>query len=243
VATSPGSALVRLLRDMPGLEREPPREQFAEQLSRLVNLPDSIKIAAALGGGGERNRDAAPAEASAARDELQRVRETLLGAVDRSFEPGSRASRIRLPHPGPPRWDEGPAACAPYLKFYMAHQAQFDATVQGLHLRIRTMAAGTCDALARLAALDLALADTLYPSARRFYAGVPALAGARFEELLQQSSAADEDEVGMQSRWERLLAAFSEELRSLLAAELEARLLPVLGLVEAIEEQTNTGTA
>ena len=47
----------------------------------------------------------------------------------------------------------------------------------------------------------------------------------------------------MQSRWERLLAAFSEELRCLLVAELEARLLPVLGLVEAIEEQKNTGTA
>ena len=185
----------------------------------------------------------APAEAGAARDELQRVRDTLLGAVDRSFEPGNRASRIRLPLPGPPRWDEGPAACAPYLKFYMAHQAQFDATVQGLHLRIRTMAAGTCDALARLAALDLALADTLYPSARRFFGTVPALVGARFEQLIQQGGTGTANEDDMQSRWERLLSAFSEELRSLLEAEMDARLLPVLGLVEAIEEQTNTGKA
>ena len=221
------------------LDSSVPREQFAGRLARLVNLSDSIKISTAQHETGVTTTAATPGASDAARQEYGRVRTSLRQAVQRSFKPSTGPSRIRLPQPGPPRWTDSAQAWAPYLKFYLAHQGQFDASVQGLHLRIRTMAEQLSPELARLTALDLALADTLYPSARKFFGAIPELLSRRFQQLLQHSQPTASEAGEEPGEWENMLDRFCTETHGLLLAELDARLLPVLGLVEAINEETD----
>ena len=118
---------------------------------------------------------------------------------------------------------------APYLRFYAGHQRDMEFRVRNLQDRARIALSGLSPRLARLVALESALDQTLVAQHRQCFAQVPRLLERRFEFL------AGKGEMG-----EALLPAYQRDMRSLLLAEVDARLLPVLGLIEAIDEEPVT---
>ena len=108
--------------------------------------------------------------------------------------------------------------------------------------------------LAQLASLDASMADTLADFSRRAFAGVPHLLAKRFYYLNQQyrQARAEQPELtnGLSSsvrdetaRWlqkDGWLDRFIREMQAVLLAELELRLMPVIGLIEALEFEVET---
>ena len=86
---------------------------------------------------------------------------------------------------------------------------------------VRQALAAASPQLARLAALDATLDQLIGGREQRLLSGVPAFLKARFEQLRQTPSDA----------WP---AVFEQELRQALLAELDLRLQPVTGMIEAL---------
>jgi hypothetical protein len=101
--------------------------------------------------------------------------------------------------------------------------------VHNLTARIREDVAGLSPAMARLVAVDTALGNTLAAHTRQYFAEIPALLARHFEQVRR-------DNPGLP---EAVLEQFCAQLRELLLAELETRLLPALGLIEAINENSD----
>ena len=162
------------------------------------------------------------------REDLQRTRSALARAI-------AQDPRELPDLPGDP--------ANPYALFQQRHlapQRQMDQLVTPLRDHVRQSVARASTALRRLAALDAALEQTL---AAREQALMPTAAGLlqrRFEQLRQahrqalDAAGAPDDPA----RWRApggWLAAFEPQWREALLAEVDLRLEPVKGLVEALD--------
>lgn len=196
--------LIRLLAGLVAGEGAEARRSLAERLGGWLNLSDAIALSGALGAGGEQ-----PAAAGA--------------------DPGAALARVRAALADSIAADEGrggaaPSAApdfAPFRRHCVARQRDMAAAIGPLRAQARQALAARSPALARLAALDAVMERALAERERALLACVPHLLERRFEQLRAAPPA---------DGW---LAAFRRELRDLLLAELEFRLLPVDGLVAA----------
>ncbi|MEH6636805.1 MAG: DUF3348 family protein [Halioglobus sp.] len=240
--TPSGSRLIRCLTDLAVTDIKVSQSHFAQRLAQLIDLADSITISSAHG---KYRKPAAAAPAAAPQtinDEFLRVRTSILHAIMKSFAASAGPSRIKLPVPAASRPVDNTEAFTPYLTFYTAHQAQIDARVRGLHLRVREMATSVSPELAQLAALDTALGNTLAVHARKSFAVIPGLLRQHFDHLLNDNARGEDCQSDSNKVWMQLLQGFCSTLQGLLLAETEARLLPVLGLVEAINADIDKTT-
>ena len=113
-----------------------------------------------------------------------------------------------------------------------------EASLRPFRLQVREVLARTSRTLAKLAALDAVFDKSLCERERQLFSTLPALLAKRFERLRQahQPSPADTpDTVNPLSSetppaW---LTRFGQEMQAVLLAELDARLEPTLGLIEA----------
>ncbi len=214
-----GSALVRLLSglaDPQGRAREP-RASFADGLSQWIGWTDAIALSAAL----ERPITvAAPAcgdlqgRWNEEQAECTRVRTLLAQSIGREARAVGRSPL-----------DSG-LGFSPYRQCYLARQQAMDVAVGALRERVRAALAATTPERARLAAVDAAMAQALAVQERRLLAAIPA----QLEKHFQRLRAAQPDADG----WTE---GFRHDLEAVLLAELELRLQPVEGLVEALRPQ------
>lgn len=221
-ATLTQSRLVNQLAEIAG-GKLPPREQFAQRLGSLIDLSSSVTLAETLGGLGRAPFEPLPGEPGRAREDFLRVHAAMVGAALRSLNPESGPTRIKWPQRDE---DDTPPAPA-FGKFYAANQREMEARVRGLQERVRDMIAGASAPLARLAALDEVLGDALLAHSRRVFAGIPGLVEERAKELLGSGDGAGSEDGEAQLK---------ADVQGLLLAEIEARLMPVQGLVEALDE-------
>ena len=207
-----------------------PRTEVAEHLGHTLGVRDAITL-----DGAHRAIQALPASWVAPRQrpatgaalaqELQRVRATLVQAITAAPVPpvASRRSRHALPAgngPAAPAAEpDADALLAPLRTRCVDLQRQMELRIDALRAHVRRQLAGRSPALAQLAALDAAMAQLLAERLERALAAVPDL----LERLCMQLRASGVADV----------AAWGRELQDLLLAELEARLEPVVGLVEA----------
>lgn len=112
---------------------------------------------------------------------------------------------------------------AVWQKKYGALQSTLEAQVAQLRQRIREWMSGKSEALSRLSLLDAAMEASLSSHSRSLFAAVPRMLPNRYSTL--QTKHPDSWHYG-----------FSREVHSLLLAELELRLQPLMGLLEAIED-------
>ncbi len=195
----------------------------------MIDLADSISLSTALGKlpamafepGADGDGD------EPVRERFLSVRTSIIQSVIKSFDPGEGSARIKLPPPPADAPPDAAAAYEPYLRFYRAHQREIDRRVQAVQSQVRAAAAGLAPELARLAALDAALGETLVLHTRKFFAVIPRLLGKHFEQL-----AGERPPIEWYER-------FCGDMRGLLLAEIETRLLPVLGLIEALNTHTD----
>lgn len=214
------------------------REHFAQRLGQFFDLQDSIAIAA-VHGGLSRPQPVAHASQDVTRLFLD-GRGAILQSALNSFEPDGVA-RIRFPLPDP---GEPPAAsmeAQPYLAFYAAQQSDAEHRVRRLQTRIREAVAARSQSLQQLCALDAVLGKSMVARSRAAFAALPQLLQNRFEQLLAGYRPTGGDETEDRRQWLAIVQRYRSDMRNLLLAEIDTRLLPVTGLVEAFEAHQREG--
>lgn len=234
------SRLIRALSDLVSTDAAPPRQSFADRLGQWLDFADAIALFSALNGSTDAAGGPATAEHPALRDEFARVRGALLDSIntDGVLTPGK--ARIRLPAPAWHASTPGAADYLPYHRYYLAHQRDMGAAIAPLRASVRAGLAQRAPALRQLAALDGVLDQALAPRERSLLATVPQLLGRRFEQLHQahRSALSTPDDPARWLQPGAWLHTFCQDMRAVLLAELELRLQPVAGLLEALNEVT-----
>lgn len=234
------SRLIRALSDLVSTDATPPRQSFADRLGQWLDFADAIALFSALNGSTDAAGGPATAEHPALRDEFARVRGALLDSIntDGVLTPGK--ARIRLPAPAWHASTPGAADYLPYHRYYLAHQRDMGAAIAPLRASVRAGLAQRAPALRQLAALDGVLDQALAPRERSLLATVPQLLGRHFEQLHQahRSALPTPDDPARWLQPGAWLHTFCQDMRAVLLAELELRLQPVAGLLEALNEVT-----
>lgn len=214
------SRLVRLLSELAMVEDDWPDRDFADRLGLMLNFGDSIVLADAHKVKPEKGFVHTTDTADDLKQEVLRTKMVLVNSVIRNCTPGVENPRIKWPQFD----DEAEAFYEPFQRFYGAHQREQDLAIRVVRSAARDALSGCTPALKKLSVLDQALDDTLWDNTRRLFALIPRLLERRFNALQQQQK----------NHW---LDQFRKDIQALLLAELDLRLQPVLGLVEALEKE------
>lgn len=237
------SRFIRVLADLSLVEGVEPGIAFAEMLGPWLSLNDAITLCAVL------NADppAAPSGAkSVARsdlgEELARIRAGLANSIRgaSTTRPGRSGMALPTPKPGVPF--EVATDYEPYRHYYLAQQRDMDASVRHLRTQARALLLKASPALGKLAALDATFDAILGERESKLLATAPWLLERRFAQLLKahlqglaETHQADDPALWMKTgAW---LACFCQELQAVLLAELDLRLQPTLGLLEAFNNE------
>lgn len=238
------STLIRSLNDLAILDTAEPETAFAEKLGLWIHFTDAITLAAVHSDG---HAPAAkfPARASAhdaARAEFERIHTTLTNSILKSCSPKLGKTHINLPPANLVLPLDLAAAYAPYHRFYQAHQRDMELSLQPLRSNLRAALAKSSPKLAKLADLDATLEKILRERESKLLGTVPLLLKKRFTELFKthQQHSANSPLADNPATWTRAdgwLARFCADLQSLLLAELDLRLQPTTGLIEALKNE------
>ncbi|MFT5446683.1 MAG: hypothetical protein ACI9DC_001853 [Gammaproteobacteria bacterium] len=253
-ATSPlrlkGTRLVRFLADLAVSDVALSHENFTDRLGRVINIKESLRLLAFHDQLSMTPYEPSSSSCEGLSQEVLRARRTMVQTVVTSFASEVGPARLQLPTLKADTALDELAKFQPYHRFYIAHQREFESKIHSLQRRVRVLVSGLSRELAQLAALDAAVWDILSMHTHNQLAVIPQLLGKRFD-FLQQDHRSPQTESGTQMgnvrpqaalleirvRPEAWQARFLTEIQGLLLAELELRLLPVLGLVEAVNEE------
>lgn len=225
------SRLLRILTELACLQATP-GAAFAEKLALWVDYTDAITLCAVHNA----STPSTPApQANGAPDwsaEFARQRAVLERAITAAKAPAmdlaEAAQLASQAGAGGLGKLELTSAFEPYRRHYLAQQRDMELKIPPLRARLREALGTGPAALQQLAALDAALDGILSEREGRLLASLPLLLKKRFAQLLQDH---DAQQPGA---W---LARFVQELHTVLLAELDLRLQPALGLLEALGSQ------
>ncbi|HEY9208787.1 DUF3348 family protein [Acidovorax sp.] len=222
-----------------------PRD-MAEQLSRWLSAVDAIKVSRALNamevvspGMVRRGR---PVDAPAMDAVIQAAKAEVLGLIAKPISPvkplRGRVNQVPVGHVEAQPSTE-PAA---QIQRYVGLQKQMGTKFAVLRGQMRQWLREGPLALQQLAALDVVMEQMLDAREQRLWASLQGHLERRLANLrhrhqqgLQSSGRAGEPEGGHpEDGW---LWAFEEDLQALLLAEMQARLQPITGLLEAARNQ------
>lgn len=240
------SRLVKLLSHLAVSDVPQSKVNFGERLGNLIDFSDSIILSGAYNELESVVFEKRSQDSNETLEAFLKVRGDLVEAIIKSTTPNNHSNRLRLPKisnqdPQKPLLD-----FETYFRFYASHQRNIDSKISHLRFQIRDDIACHSAELAQLARLDEALDNTLLAHNRKFFALIPRLIRNRFNHLLKEhrdnlpDPALDTPEQWIATGgW---LAQFCMDLQALLLAELELRLQPILGLVEAMNAMDPTSS-
>ncbi|MEP3588061.1 MAG: DUF3348 family protein [Marinobacter sp.] len=218
-----GSAHARLLQllatgDAPRKPDNPPC--FAERLSRLFGLGDTMTLDAATAfRSRQRGMDQGPVFEQLTK-ELSNTRRALRRKVSRygeEVEPGESLS------------------AEPYLNAWLVLQRKVAASSRQLRDKVRKEMKEHNQNLARLAELDSVFDHTMASFTGQCFSHISKVLEQRFHSLQTPSDSSPDTGIAPDD-W---LHRYCEEAQNLLLAELDVRLEPVLGLLEACHNEVN----
>lgn len=201
------SRLVRLLGDSMVVGLEPSRQDFAQRLGQWLGAVDAVTLHTTLQAIKGDARQA-PAASPPARSL----------SVDRDVHL-VRTALVEAITAGVPQ--DAVADYAPYHKRYADLQRQMESKITPLRSRVRQRVSAASPQLRQLAMLDAVMAQMLAAREQKLLSTVPVFLEKRFEHWRQ---------VDQSSR-------FSQEWQAALLAELELRLQPVMGLMDAFNNE------
>ena len=218
------SRLQRLLDHWTGAEAEAPRQDVAERLGQWLGMHDALRLQAAqqLVVSGEHapaGVERSVADADALGLECRRLRAALQAAI---------AAEQADPALGPE------AGFPAYHRRYLGHQRRLQASIDSLRGRARQALAEASPELARLALLDGSVQQLFGAREQKLLAQVPLFLKERFERLHRQ----EPDETGAVPLPLAWFDTFRRDVQEALLAELETRLQPVLGMIDALHQDT-----
>ena len=224
--------LVRLLAGIAAAPGAPAKQSFAERLGQWLGWADAISLCALLDGGAltppgavlggvTAGPGAAPA-AALARLQAETVQAI---AADAVFAAGAPPTDFQA-----------------YRRSHAAQQRAMAVRVGALREQVRATLMQHSASLRQLAALDLLMDRVVGAQERSILSTLPGWLEQRFAQLRERHAGAVADGpagaiADSAGDWH---ATFGQEMRALLLAELELRLQPVLGLIEALEQHKSS---
>ena len=240
------SRLIRFIADLAVCQPELTHKQFAERLGSLIDFSDSILLSAAHMNLSTMAFEPSQDSTRNMAEEFLKVRTTLVQNIIKGTTPDATQTRIRLPSPLRGSSREELLDFDNYHRFYALHQREMDMKIQHLREQVREEIASISPGLAQLSVLDGAISDTLQVHTRRFFAVVPRLLEKRFSSLYNDYAGRQGD-LNLEDNpenWLRpggWLARVYKDIQGLLLAELDVRIQPVMGLIEALNKEVETG--
>lgn len=238
------SKLIRCLADLDVLDAAESGNAFAEKLGQWMHFTDAIALSGVHG-----DSIATPSKAHAGQNsaciaagsELERVQAFLTNSITKSCSPNAGNTLIKLPAPMLELPLNIATAYAPYGRFYEAYQRDMESSIQPLRTTVRAAVAKASPRLRKLADLDATLGKILRDRESKLLAKVPALLKKRFEQLFKahQQRLANIRQADDPAGWTQVdgwLARFCKDMQMLLLAEVELRLQPTMGLIEAFKQ-------
>ena len=237
------SSLVRLLASLDVAPTADSTQTFAEKLSHWVAWTDAISLSGALGAVPAVDADDVQTGPSARVDsvvgQLKRLRKELTESVaNDAILSGANRGKPRsaaVTHGAAAINDAAEFDFAAYRRSFSAHQRTMEERIAALRAAARAVASDHSPALGQLAALDAAMDTALGVHLRRVTANVPVLLEKRFKGSHRplQSTAMPKG-VASASASGKPPAGYGQTLQALLLAEMEVRLQPVEGMIDAL---------
>jgi len=241
------SRLVRLLTELSVAKVSSAEPNLAEQLGQLIGVSDSITLSRELGQLPHTAAAKSVDDVSAVREEILLCREQMMRIIVQSFASAPEGTGIQAPSVSTGTRAEALKTYEPYQRFYSMHQAEMAGSVQRLRHQVRVYVSGFSARLHQLAELDNILSETLARHTAKLFNVTPKLLEQRFKQLLnahlEKGGDAECDEPRhwlMAGGW---LELFYSDMQEMLLAELDVRLQPVFGLLEALNEHINNASA
>ncbi len=244
------SHLVRTLADLDVLRPGGSATTLADKLGGWISFTDAIALSGV--------HNAAPKEASAVAsktgagsrhtasiaEDFARMRSALESTITQPGAPSTGRNRISLPLPEAGMSAAEASAYTPYRRYHQAHQRHLEQSVRGVRAKVREAVAKASPPLRQLAALDAAFENVLDEREAQLLSTVPTLLEKRFKKLLKahQESLGKLPSTDTPDLWMKpgaWLARFTQELQTVLLAELDFRLQPTVGLLEALHSENS----
>jgi hypothetical protein len=248
------SKLIRCLADLAIVDAVDPGNAFAEQLGLWIHFADAINLSAvhsdsvaSLPRTQSKIQPEEQAIARAAGAEFDRIQALLMNSIMKSCSPNPGRTHIKLPEPRLELPLDLTAAYVSYRRFYEAHQRDMELSIQPLRVNVREAVAKASPRLRKLAEVDAAFEKILRDRESKLLSRVPLLLRKRFEQLFKehQQKLVDAGQADKPADWTQAggwLARFCNDMQMLLLAELELRLQPAMGLIEACNKETKLDT-
>lgn len=210
------SQLIRFLASLGAAEVAEPNQTFAERLSQWLDWTDAISLSRALNVDQALNPSVAapgaPSSAPAVIEEFNRVRKHLAQSIT--------ADTVLL-QGGPA--EEG-AGFSALRRHHLAHQRAMEAGVGLLRVKVRAALSALSPELGTLAQLDAVLGEALSARERHLLATVPMWLERHFAQARKAAPSS------------RTTATPGRQVQSVLLAELDTRLQPIEGMIEALAD-------
>ena len=174
---------------------------------------------------------------------VTKVKASLEQSIAQGAPSGTGLTRIDMPPATLDEPIEPKIAFEPYRRFYAAHQRQMETQVRTLRAQVRGQLAQKTPALQQLAALDAGFENILGEREAMLLGKVPKLLEKRFSQALKQhlkkqTEARAEDASAPPLKPDAWLLPWRQQVRTALLAELDTRLQPALGLLEAFNQES-----
>ena len=234
------SQLIRTLADLSVLDAAGPGVAFGEKLGLWIDFADAIALTGVHNANTLGAASAAQIGAGASvHVEFAKTRTSLEGIIAKSSSPNTGRTRAELSLPTLDGPLEDAKAYVPFRRYHQAHQRDMENSVRIVRARVRDGVTAAAPQLQQLVALDAAFEGILIEREARLLATLPSLMEKRFNQLrkvyLQTLPADDKPALWMKpGAW---LARFCTELQTVLLAELDLRLQPAVGLLEALHHK------
>ena len=169
------------------------------------------------------------------------VRNALEMSIVKGSVPALGLVRIELPLAELDHPIDIKTAFDPFRRFFTGHQRQMDNIIRSLRVQLRGMLDKGTTAHRQLSSLDAIFENVLRVRESRLLGKISTQFEKRFAKLLKQHmkvlhGAAEADEPAPRTTpW---LEPLREDMRTALLAELDLRLQPILGLIEALTPKT-----
>lgn len=227
-----------------------PQQDVAQTLSQWLGTVDAVQLSRALHAieslpdtTGRAGAAPGPATDLAALDRFVQKAQvelaTLVTAPAATPKPlRARADNTPVEMPDP----EADADFAAHGPRYLDRQKQMDTRLMALRAQARHAVAKGNPALRQLAALDAVMEQMLGAREQRLWASLPSHLERRlaYRHQMHQQALQARGQVDEPPRWRQpggWLWAFEQDMHALLLAEMQVRLLPITGLLEAAHNE------
>ena len=194
---------------------------FADRLGEWLRWTDAISLSSASGAGPAAAPQDARGATAALESECAGLRNALANAIsaDSVFTAPIKTAPIDFPS---------------YRRRYQARQQTMEMAIEPQRERLRSILAARSPEMARVAAVDAVVEQVLGVQEHNLLAGIPSRLEKHFARLRRAEPAPDEEPEGeaQPGPW---LDLFRNDMRDLLLAELDFRLQPIEGLLEALK--------